>query len=281
MTDRFANLFFYCCAAILAGSLAVSGARVTWHIAGYDESPLPAAFAEMAEKSHDAKIEIEAILALAPFGSLSGKTDPTIGDQPVSDLVLRGVFVAPNRMSRALIASETGPAKLYAQGQTIAGGAVLQDVLPDHVVIQREGQRQVLLLSKKPAAGVTAPHPAASGIVPGFASTVPSQPISASPAAPDEIIDRYRQEIAANPQSVLDNLGVAATPQGYSVGQNLSSAVARSGLLAGDLIVRVNGVGVGNIERDRQLFEQIAAAGNARVELLRGGRMLTLTFPLR
>jgi len=80
---------------------------------------------------------------------------------------------------------------------------------------------------------------------------------------------------------VLDNFGVRLTPRGYEVGPAPSIGVTRAGLRPGDVIAAVNGEAVGDVEADRRLYEKIAAAGHARVEILRSGRRVILSFPLK
>jgi hypothetical protein len=45
--------------------------------------------------------------------------------------------------------------------------------------------------------------------------------------------------------------------------------------------LRVNGVDVGDIEQDRQRFEDLAASDRLRVEVRRGDRLLVLSCPIR
>jgi general secretion pathway protein C len=47
------------------------------------------------------------------------------------------------------------------------------------------------------------------------------------------------------------------------------------------VIETLNGQAVGSVASDRQLFERAVQSGGARVEVVRDGRRLTLTFPLR
>jgi general secretion pathway protein C len=89
--------------------------------------------------------------------------------------------------------------------------------------------------------------------------------------------DRFRDD----PQAVLDEFGLLATAEGYQVTDAASDPVLRAGLLPGDLVATVNGQQVGNIQRDLNLFDEITAAGHARVEVVRDGRRMTLSFPLQ
>ena len=54
-----------------------------------------------------------------------------------------------------------------------------------------------------------------------------------------------------------------------------------AGLAPGDVVEKVNGVQVGDAERDRRLFDEAVVSGRARVEVVRDGRRIILSFPLR
>ncbi len=68
---------------------------------------------------------------------------------------------------------------------------------------------------------------------------------------------------------------------GYAVQESASGVLLDAGLQPGDLVTTVNGQQVGNIDRDRAYFSDVVAAGHARIELLRNGRRIVLSFPLR
>ena len=76
-------------------------------------------------------------------------------------------------------------------------------------------------------------------------------------------------------------LGVEATSGGYLVKQDTSQGVLNAGFRPGDVIKMVNGKTVGNLQSDVDLFDQIAAAGLAQVQVVRNGEVLKLSFPLR
>ena len=258
-------------AAVLMLTVAVAAASAVWHALGHypemraprGDAPLPA----------EAATDLAPIHALAPFGVSIAAEGPLYATS--SNLVLKGVILArPANRSTALIADAGGIPKPVAIGETLPGGATLESVATDHVVLLVAGRREVLAFPvTQSGAGVAAIR---AGIPSAFTD-------SASPAAtsPQESIDIYRKKIADNPKAVLDEFSVAATPEGYRVNNEIAANVRRAGLQPGDLIVRVNGVAVGDVEKDRRLFEDVAASGRARVEVMRTGQLIVLSFPLR
>lgn len=266
------NLALLALAALLTLSVAIAAAGTTWHALGH----FPELKAQEVMPQQSAAIEapdLAPILALAPFGV------PTATQGPIqatsANLILRGVILAvPASRSTALISEAVGEPRTVSVGQTLPGGAVLDSVASDHVMLLLAGRREILAFPEtQSAAGVNAIRAS----IPG----ANANSILTGQNAPQDVIDGYRQKIADNPQTVLDEFSVSATPEGYRVGQTPAANVRRAGLLPGDLVVRVNGVAVGNVEQDRKHFEDVVASGRARVEVMRNDRLLILSFPLR
>ena len=91
----------------------------------------------------------------------------------------------------------------------------------------------------------------------------------------------WRDRITANPGEVLTAIGLIPTAEGYVIADEHDSGVGRAGLRSGDLIRSVNGQQVGDVERDRQLYDDVAASGTARIEIVRDGRSILMSFPLQ
>lgn len=254
--------------------LAVCAAKVTWPILGVYETTSPqVALRSPAEPENLPDLDV--ILALAPFGV----TPVPVEEQPISvavaplDLVLHGVVSAiPAEASIAYISVARRPAERFGVGDRIAGRAQLIEVWPDHVVLREGAEARILAFPDK--AGQRGAPPANSA---GAAN----QSLPRAGASADEAIAFWRRRIDANPQSVLDQLGLDASPDGYRIRAAAHPGVRRAGFRPGDLIARVNGQSVGNVEKDRSYYDQIAASGYARVELIRDGQTIILSFPLK
>lgn len=269
-------------AVAVAVPLGLFGARVTW--AGLGETAQPARpIAAPSRPVRAADIDLGPILALAPFGQVPQAAAPVAAPRQADlGLTLRGVILAAEpRYSLAILAGRDGKAAPYGPGDTLPGGATLDGVFATHVVVLVEGAAQTLGFAAPTgktdgAAAIRARLPGAVAGTAGGAVALPQ-----TGAAPDQVIATYRRLIADNPQAVLDRLGVTATAQGYRIGDNAHAGVRRAGLRPGDVIARVNGTAVGDIERDRRFFDEIAATGRARVEVVRDGQSIILSFPLR
>ena len=102
-----------------------------------------------------------------------------------------------------------------------------------------------------------------------------------APQNVEDRIDLWRERIRENPQELLDSIGLIPDADGYRIAEQHDGGVDLAGLRAGDVITSVNGQAVGDVDRDRQLFDEVVASGQARLEVLRDGGVLVLTFPLQ
>ena len=200
-------------------------------------------------------------------------------------LELVGVFVATHAdESRAFIAQKGRDPERYAPGDRLPGNARLVDVYWNRVVISRAGQHELIRFehdtgniqrSNVPARGGTAPQAA----VPQAAVVESARPQPATPHA-EQAVSRYREASEQSPERVLADAGVALAPdrEGYVVGALADlPELSHTGLQAGDRILSVNGLAVGDPGADRLKIEDFLANGAARLEIQRGDRRFVVT----
>ncbi len=294
-SDRAGELAVRATGLIVVVSLAFALAGLTWRLVGWDDGRDSVPVAETLPSLGAAggpDPDVARIVGLAPFGGGAGGSGlpaSTLG------LVLKGILLAyPAEASSALIASADGAAVAYGVGASVAGNAVIESIEIDRVIL-KVGDRRELLGFPEPVAGAT-PAPtttAGAGITittPGqpaapaqspeaAAALASSSPIATAAAAAQATRPAQAQQAAPTPSAA--SLGAEATASGYRIGPNPSPELTRFGLRPGDLIETLNGQAVGSVASDRQLFERAVQSGGARVEVVRDGRRLTLTFPLR
>lgn len=275
---------------IVAVSLALGVARLTWRLVGWDDGReavwTPAALAPVGGATGG---DLASILAWAPFGGGSASA----GGLPVSNLglVLRGVVYAAGGGSTALISSGPGPVQIFTVGQAPAGAAVIEAIEVDRVILNVGGRREALLLPN-PAAALATGAPAGAAPAAMAATTAAPSPeaqaalASASPVATAAAAEAARRpdppsQPVVTPSAVVSSLGVAPSPQGYVVGADSAPQLLRAGLRPGDVIKSLNGQALGDPASDQQILQRAAAGGRARVEVVRDGRTLILTVPLR
>ena len=270
--------------AALAISLGAVAGPVAWRLSGEPVAVAVLAQGTSAEnpRAGVARPDISGVLAANPFGATIPPETPAV---PVgeSDLgfTLMGVTLAnPAKNSRAMIADSSAIPKSHAVGAKLADGVTITEINGDHVVLSVNGTLQTLSFPNALARVGEAPDPVAAAsapsgvaalnrLIPAEVSYFVADPEEATDA--DSVIARYRAAIRQNPLSVMLRLGIEATDNGYLVTETTSQSVLNAGFRPGDVIRTVNGKAVGNLQSDVELFDQIASAGLAQVELVRGG----------
>lgn len=272
---------------VVVVSLGLSAARLTWRLIGWDDGRAevwtPAALAPVSGTQGGG---LAAVLAWNPFGA--GATGDGL---PASNLglVLRGVIYAPSGGSTAMISSGGGPVQVFGVGESPVGSAVIEAIEPERVILNVGGRREALYLPKPTEAASGAPAAASSPAAPASSAPAPSpeglaalaaaSPVATAAAARQQVAPAARPSVA--PAEVIASLGITSTGQGYQVGADSAPQLLRAGLRPGDVIRSVNGQPLGDPDADRQIFQDAAAAGRIRVEVVRDGRTLVLTVPIR
>jgi len=266
--------------ALLLGSLATAAAQVTWHAMGESDVLPPRPILSATRTEPAAPPDTSAILALAPFGRIDAPTPVAQEARRTSlDLILSGVVIDDDpARSTAFISSDRVMAG-FRPGDDIAGKAILLAVEASQVLLDVGGAQEILTF---PDANVPASADTAmTGLERLSLATSGSAATPEPPKTTEDHIDYWRDRIRANPGEVLAEIGLIATEQGYIIADRHDSGVRKAGLRAGDIVTRVNGQQVGDVERDRKLYDQIAESGQARIEVARGDRTIVMSFPLR
>jgi general secretion pathway protein C len=216
------------------------------------------------------------IAAAHLFGELSKEPPPVTGDAALTapdtslSLQLRAAIASGNpRYAHAIIADGSGKEQVYFQNDTLPGGATVQQVLTDRVVLARSGQLEVLRLPREgqggsPASGGTgsAPRPVALAPDPGNV-----QELVAKNAA--GFLDVVR------PQPFMPN----GQLKGYRIypGPNRQQFAAL-GLRAGDLVTEINGVTLNNPAQGMEVFRSLGDAPQVTVTVERDGQPQALSL---
>lgn len=254
-------------------SVAVALAGLTWRIAGH--AGTGAITVPSGSTGPAVAPDIGAAVAFAPFGKPS-VTDA--GQATGLPLELKGVVAAsPAELSTAFISISGQPAKAYKVGDNI-NGATVQAILRDRVILANGGRSEFLAfpdptLTPEQRQAAAAGQPVApAGPAPLVPGAVPAQgqpPLRSAPPAP-----------AAPPQAavagILQRFDATPTQGGYRIGDN-----GPPGMVAGDVIQTVNGIALSDPAAAQGAFSAAQASGSAQIQVLRDGKRLTLTVPLR
>lgn len=288
--SRLISLLRFALPVAVLASLAMAAGPVAWHLAGESaqaprDLPRPAAAPPAATAP-----DLSGLYALAPFGAAAAPEAPTApAAQTQLDLALRGI-VLNGADSLAFIAAQ-GTTQSYRTGATIRDGVTLSEVREDHVLLDVGGRIEVLGFPNREVdlgdgdalteADTAPPDPfdRLRGLI--RAATPRPEAEEITPETTKDYIDLWRERVIRNPKQVLDQIGLTATENGYIINDEHDMGVRLAGLRPGDRVARVNGQPVGDMEADRRRYDEIAASGVARLEVVRDGQTITMSFPLR
>jgi general secretion pathway protein C len=229
-------------------------------------STFPAAVTAPAASAANAQGIIDAHLFGVAAPDSQANADPADAPETRMSLVLAGTIASSDPKGGLGIIGETAAtAKVYKVGDSVVGGARLNAVYDDRVILERDGQLEALLLPREYRGGGST-GPAASTAV---------RPTAGSGA---EVADRVRRLIAQDPGSVSEIMRpqpVFANGQqrGYRVypGRNRQQ-FTRLGLRPGDLVMSINGTPLDDPQRGMEIFRSIGSADQVRVTVERNGK---------
>ncbi|MDG2533972.1 type II secretion system protein N [Sphingomonas sp. HITSZ_GF] len=274
LTPRQARIGLDLFTGAMVVSVAVALAGLTWRIAGH--AGTGAITVPSGTSGPAVAPDIGAAVALAPFG----KPSVSEAGQPTAlPLELKGVIAAsPAELSTAFIAVSGQPAKAFKVGDTI-NGATVQSILRDRVILANGGRNEFLAFPdptltpeqrQAAAAGQPAAPAPSAPLVPGAVPAGGPPPVRSAPPAP----------AAAPPQAavagILQRFDATPVQGGYRIGDN-----GPPGMVAGDVIQSVNGTALSDASAAQGAFAAAQASGSAQIQVLRDGKRLTLTVPLR
>jgi general secretion pathway protein C len=190
------------------------------------------------------------------------------------NLTLRGVLAASDpKYAIAIIASgKNGKEEIYGIGDPLPGNATLREVHPDHVILERSGQLEILKLAKD--APLNLPH----------VSTGLSRYDGNDPGA---ALGEIRKTILRSPTSFGDYaLPMVVRENGKQVGYRLQAQpkgkelLRKIGLEPNDIITSINGVKMDDPRNGISALRQLSTAQSINITVQRNGAQVPLTIQL-
>ncbi|MBL8202325.1 MAG: type II secretion system protein GspC [Chromatiales bacterium] len=215
------------------------------------------------------------ITAAHLFGEVSSEPPAVTGDAALNapetslSLQLRGAIAADDpRFAHAIIADGNGKEQVYFVNSTLPGGATVQQIQPDRVVLARAGQLEVLRLPRENQAGAS----------PGaFSPAAPRQPVVPDQQNVQELVAQNAQGFleVVRPQPFMPN----GQLKGYRIypGPNRQQFAAL-GLRAGDLVTEINGIALNNPAQGMEVFRSLGDAPQVTVTVERDGQPQVLSL---
>lgn len=242
-------------------SVAAAAAPLTWRLWGEPGGAVEAA-PRLGYTAPEPAPDLSALAAAQPFGQSGTATVSAAG----LGLTLKGVLLAvPRSASTAIIAPASGPGVAYFPGEALPGGATIDRVGEDYVVLRTPGGLATLYFpgdERAKAAEATATAAVAGPPLPP-GSAPPPPPVSGGGGG-----------------DVAGFIGSVLATGNYTVA-NPPPQLAAQGLQPGDQVRSVNGVDVANLASDPRLVQEAMRAGQVRLMVARAGTLVPLALSVR
>lgn len=232
--------------------------------------PTAAAAAPPVQRSG---VDLQTVLAAHLFGvSVADPStqDPENAPQSSANLLLAGTIATQNPKRGVAIISDAGaPAKVFSVGEQI-GGASLHSVYLDHVILDRAGALETLLLPRQlpPSVRTAAARP----------GTADRRTVAA--------VDNIRRLVQQDP-GILDQVmrtvasydNAAGKLRGFRAYPGRNRAIfSKLGLKSGDLVTAINGTPLDDPQKSQDVFNTIQTSDHVTVTIERGGQKQEITL---
>jgi general secretion pathway protein C len=212
-------------------------------------------------------------VATATAGEAANAPDTTL------QLRLAGVFVNVDPDQSSAIVAErnnpAAPAKVYHINDSLPGGATLAEVHDDRILLRRGAGSEILRFEKTGLLEGKGPGTDMGATRPGGSEDDEDERVSSTDVR--SMLGNAIQALTVAPDAFVQQMGLKPGPSGYEITEatpeDLRAAV---GLQPGDRILSVNGRRLGNPRQDKDALAALSASGSARVEIQRGGQIVTI-----
>ena len=207
------------------------------------------------------------------FGIAAADTaaqDPANAPQSTANLVLAGTIATQDPKRGVAIISDGGPSKVYSVGDNI-GGASLHSVYLDHVILDRAGALETLLLPQaaRPRHARAARGTRRGGGDPRTVAAVDNirHMVQQDPG----ILDQVMRTVPSYDNAAGKLRGFRAYP-----GRN-RQIFSKLGLKPGDLVTAINGTPLDDPQHSQEVFNTIQSSDHVTVTVERGGQKQDIT----
>lgn len=275
-------------AALLIAALGYRMAELTWRVVPITESeeiipPEPAvATTQIAKPVIGASISQSNL-----FGRVEIAVAPKVEEQAVVpetrlNLTLLGVISSSTvGTAKAIISDASGNEEYYSVGMQVPGGASLEEIHADYVMLKRNNRLEMLRLPADESAGMPGGGigaPPSMGTAPQAGRRVlPPNTMGTDNRSTGAMLHEYRDALNQDPQSVMDLVRAEPVREGDKlIGYRVSPGrdrqlLSRFGLRAGDVVTMVNGVRLDNPLKGLEIIQNLQTAGQVNIEVMRNG----------
>jgi general secretion pathway protein C len=256
----------------LAALIAVELARIAISLlSGPVKSPQPV-IARSPELHQLPAVNIQSITSAHLFGVATADPstqDPANAPLSSANLVLAGTIATQDPKHGIAIISDGGPSKVYSVGDNVSGAA-LHSVYLDHVILDRNGTLESLVLPRLLPADRSVASARKMGVDPRTVTAVNNirRMVQQDPG----ILDQVMRTVASYDNAAGRLRGFRAYP-----GRN-RAIFNKLGLKPGDLVTAINGQALDDPQRSQEVFNTIQTSDHVTVTVERGGQKQDITL---
>jgi general secretion pathway protein C len=204
---------------------------------------------------------------------------PTNAPATTLNLILRGIVAAARSKQSLAIISSNGTEEMYMVGAQLPGGAQIQSIYPDRVLLSVDGRIQSLQLPKSTGNGSVGENTVAPIAVPSavYGSNLPAM----------RNLNQLRKDLIRHPEHLLDVMraipvkenGKLSGYQVFPVGN--SDAFAKLGLQPGDVVTAVNGMPLDNPAESMGILNKLKTSEQISITFTRNGQQQTKVLQMQ
>ena len=183
-------------------------------------------------------------------------------------LKLWGTVIGGNNQTYAVIESDRAGQNLYRMGDAIQN-ATIKMILREKVVLNVNGQDEILEMEKLLAAAGARPSPIRTAVSAPQNISINRSQLEGAVQNPNQLL----QEIRIRPhfeKGKLDGLTITAIKP--------DSIFRKMGLVSGDILTRVDGEKIESMNDALKFYETIKSASTVKLDIKRRGQMQTINY---
>lgn len=267
---------------LLVLAIAWTLAQVTWLFFPEDAPERAGPFStKLVANNNQQQQNFRRLTASSIFGTSVTPVTKITQKAPITklNLTLKGVLAAdPQTLASCIIAQgKSGREEIYGIGDKLKGGVTIKEIHPDHVVLERRGQAEILKLQKHSSLG------------PGAITRTrtPNNLRSIGNLTPAQALTKIRKEILKSPASFGDYaLPVLIKERGKQIGyrlqpQSKGKLLADLGLQPNDVITEINGIKLDKPQNGLSALRKLSTAKNLSIMVKRNGGSVPLNIQLK
>jgi len=286
---RFVNFF-------LAALILVTALLLTRNIVNIS-------FSEKGSKLTNSKVETisgstqdktimrySSILERNPFGS-SMTMEPIVGTHtakikygPLSNLVLAGTAVGPEKMSYAVVMDKKSPShrhEIFTYGENVYNYGVLTKIKSTFIEITRDNITYTVKIPVKDLGGNSSANKAKS--TSGLQSS-----IARKVGEGEYVLNRRKvSQSLENPEKILTDARLLPNflngkQEGFKISEVVNGGLYHSlGLRNGDIMLRINGLAISNPEVAIQAMSALRGMNSVNLDIIRNGDNMSMNYQIR